>query len=187
MNLIKTGKFKAISCSLGTFSKASIDKVMKIRDLIEVSDNVKDEIKWFSKTIEPPNESCHSTKNELIDYRNFIPNTPDGHAFLDYNKTILASDMATLADKKWLSQSTLLGLPKLLNEQNKKSEVVYLNDLLRFDKKSATNQLKDVCKDKPKYLTSIMSVGKSQEVFLSTLDNHGCHWTILFGDLTANE
>ena len=123
----------------------------------------------------PPNASCHATKNELIDYRNFIPNTPDGHAFMDYNKTILASDMAILADKKWLSQSTLLGLARLLNEQNKKSNVVYLNDLLRFDKKSATNQLKDVCKGKPKYLTFIMSVGKSLEVFLSTPDNKGCH------------
>ena len=62
-----------------------------------------------------------------------------------------------------------------------------LNMLLTWDKKSTAKHLKKVCRTKPKYLTFIICVGKSKEVFIGSPHRPAKNWTVLFVDLAVNQ
>ena len=179
-----------MTCPAGTFTKESLDIIVEILELQEVSAAVKEEDQWIKRSIELPNSDCCSTKDELGIYLDLIMNTADGHNVFEYDKTVLASDMGSLVKTGWLQHSILTSITKLVNKEVTSTKLLMLNELLTWGSQSATEHIKNVCRGKTKSVTFIVCVGKrkkSNEVFIGSPSKPGCHWTVLYVDLTINQ
>lgn len=130
---IRLGGYAAISCSLGTYNENSLETLLKVHKLREISAKVKEEKEWLNKACHYPDHSCIMVQEDLNIYKRLLLDTPDGHCVLEHNKTILASDIATLAGTRWLHYSILSGIVKLLQKSASETCTFLLNDLLQMD------------------------------------------------------
>ena len=119
-------------------------------------------------------------------YENLILDTPDGRSVLDYNRSILASDLALLRGTQWLNYCILAGIVKLLQAENNDTSLFMLNDLIQMDMGHLRRTIQQ-CKRSTKYVTLRANVGKSRDVFFGTPQRPGCHWTLLYIDFNVNK
>ena len=61
------------------------------------------------------------------------------------------------------------------------------SDLLGIKARDLRRVIKQRCPQSIKHVSFIINVGKGNDVFLSSPQRSGCHWTLLFVDLTTNE
>ena len=52
------GKYKAVTCSVGTYTRTSVDTLLNIHKLRDISQGVKRELKWLNITPPLPNSQC---------------------------------------------------------------------------------------------------------------------------------
>ena len=160
------GKYTAVSCNLGTFDIPSLEALRNVHDMWEVACNVKKEREWLAKTLVPPNEKCSYSKSDISSFGNLIWNNPDGHAVPDYDRSLLASDLALLSGTRWLNFSLLATTANILQSEGSETAVFMLNELLRMDDKSIRQVIQERGKN-TKYVLFFINVGKEAEVFLA--------------------
>ena len=179
-------KYAAVSCECGTFTPTSLELLLRIHDLREVKTNVDIEQKWMEREINVPNEKYIFSKTNIASFANRIFQTPNNHCVLENNRTILASDFATIAGNGGLNFSIINGVAEIINNESQHTAAFMLNNIAMIDKDDFPEYVKSNVNSLTKYLL-FSNVGKSNstnEVFVSTPGNPGCHWTLLFADLT---
>lgn len=186
LKTLRLGKYSAVSCNLGTFDIPSLEAIRNVHGLWEVANNVQKERAWLAKTVVPPNEKCSFSKSDMVSFRNLIWNNPDGHAVLDYDRSLLASDLALLSGTQWLNFSVLATTAKILQSEGSETAVLMFNELLQMDGKSIRQVIRE-CGRNTKYVTFFVNVGKAVEVFFGNPNRPGNHWTLLYIDLTTNQ
>lgn len=183
LGFFNIGKHSAITCSLGTYTKSSIETLLIIHSLREISQRVKQEVKWLKISAPHPNNTC-LLPEKLNEYKSLLFQNSDGKVVV--NKTILASDLACLACDNWLNLATIQGFVDLLNDQSTKTAIFVLNNLIGLTKE----QLQALAYSciRMNYITFIVNVGENlKETFVAKPDKPGCHWTLLFIDATENK
>ena len=83
-----------------------------------------------------PNEKCSYSTSDMVSFGNLIWYNPDGHAVLDYDRCLLASDLAILSGAQWLNFSVLATTAKILQSEGSETAVLMFNELLQMDGKS---------------------------------------------------
>ena len=141
---------------------------------------------WLAKTLVPPNEKCLHSKSVMSSFANLIWNNPDGHAVLDYDRSLLASDLALLSGTRWLNFSLLATTGNILQSEGSETAFPMLNELLRMDDKSIRQVIQERGKN-IKHVLFFVNVGEEAEVFFGSSNRPGNHWTLLHIDLTTNE
>ena len=185
LKMLSSGKCHGISCSLGTFNKSSVQSLMQIHILKDTAYRVQREQKWLKSKVTPPNENCQPPSDALLHlFAHKLFENYDDRVVLD--KTILASDLGTLTGDNWLTLSIIQGFVKILNEQHAHTKVFVLNNLMGI----STNQLRGIVQKLGKgvkNLSFIVNVGLHRNgTFVATPSKPGCHWTMLYVDLTKN-
>ena len=168
-------------------SPTSLELLLRIHDLREVKTNVDIEQKWMEREINVPNEKYIFSKTNIASFANRIFQTPNNHCVLENNRTILASDFATIAGNGGLNFSIINGVAEIINNESQHTAAFMLNNIAMIDKDDFPEYVKSNVNSLTKYLLLFSNVGKSNstnEVFVSTPGNPGCHWTLLFVDLT---
>eukprot|EP00794_Sanderia_malayensis_P013540 gene13540-14944_t len=179
------GKYAAISCDFGTFNENSLLAMINVHRLSDIATKVREEQRWLNSMLSEA-DFCLNVKNDLLSYKLLLEKTPDGQAVFDYNKAILANDIATLAGREWTNFSIISGVVKLMNNAGGDTYAFILNDLLLMNKKQLCKLVYEI-EGSPKYLLLVSNVGKSKETFLSTPSRKGCHWTFTFVDLEKKQ
>ena len=183
LGFFKFGKHSAITCSLGTYTMVSIETLLKIHSLREISQRVKQEVKWLKISPPHPNDAC-LLPDKLDEYKSLLFQNSDGKVVI--NKTILASDLACLACDNWLNLATIQGFVDLLNDQSTETAIFVLNNLIGLNKKQL--QALTYTLGKVNYITFIVNIGGNlKETFVAQPDKPGWHWTLLFMDATENK
>ena len=183
LDFLNFGKHSAITCSLGTYTKVSIETLLKIHSLREISQRVKQEVKWLRISAPHPNDAC-LLPDKLDEYKSLLFQNSDGKVVV--NKTILASDLACLACDNWLNLATIQGFVDLLNDQSTETAIFVLNNLIGLNEKQL--QALPNSRRKVNYITFIVNIGGNlKETFVAKPDKPGCHWTLLFIDATENK
>jgi len=129
----KMKQINAISCSLGIFDKPGVEMLLKIHELKEIAGRVKSEKKWLEKTVPPPHKNC-SLPDGISQFTDLIFTNNDGKVVI--NKSLLASDLATLTSDSWLTLSLIQGYVDLLNSSKTNTKTFILNNLMGWKKKT---------------------------------------------------
>ena len=183
LDFLNFGKHSAITCSLGTYIKVAIETLLKIHSLREISQRVKQEVKWLKIFAPYPNDAC-LLPDKLDEYKSLLFQNSDGKVVV--NKTILASDLACLACDNWLNLATIQGFVDLLNHQSTETAIFVLNNLIGLNEKQL--QTLPNSRRKVNYITFIVNIGGNlKETFVAKPDKPGCHRTLLFIDATENK
>ena len=122
-------------------------------------------------------------------YEDLIFNSPDRDVVLDNNYCIFSSDLATIAGRRWLNYSILAGITKIIQSTNKQTMVFMPNDLLQMRTKDLRQVVHKFPISSVRCITFFANVTKSRagEVQFATPQEPGCHWTLLYVDLTTNK
>ena len=130
--------------------------------------------------------SCSLLKVHRATYADRILNTPNNYSVLESNRCVLASDFATIAGSGWLNFSILNGVAEMLHNENEHTAALFNivvddDDLLGYVKGNFRRTIK--------YVLLFANIGKSAsgEGFVSRPGNPGCHWTLLYVDLTTSK
>ena len=182
ISTIRLGTYPAVSCNLGIFDEKSLQTLLNVHKLHEVSAQVIEEIEWLGKEFKYPDHSCATTQEDLHTFKCLLMDKPDDSCVFEYNNTIIASDFATLVGTRWLHYSVLSGIVKLLQQESSRTCTFLLNDLLLMNNETLHKQISKTVQRKPTSLTFISLVGKSNDVFLSSPKRKGCHWTMTYVD-----
>lgn len=181
----KLVKCHAISCSLGTFNKSSVDTLLKIHTLRDIAKNVKKEKMWLKKAVKVPSEHCLPPNGLIDEYKKLIFQNSDGTVVL--NKTILPSDLATLTGRTWLGLAVIQGVLNIINSQSSDTRAFILNNLIGLTG-SQLQKLVETKSGKIIFFTFIVNVGgEINERFAATPSNPGRHWTLLYIDSVDNK
>lgn len=187
LHLLTAGKCKGISCLLGTFNKSAVETLLKIHALRDIAARVKQEKWWLKQAVKPPNEHCLLPNGLLDEYEKLLFDNSDGKVVL--NKTILASDLATLTGSNWLNLSVIQGVLELVNSQSSgSSQVFLLSNLIRLTGSQLQGLVGRKDDKQLNFLTFIVNVGGNMtETFVGTPSKPGCHWTLLYKHTTVNK
>ena len=77
----------------------------------------------------------------------------------------------------------------MLHIENEHTAALLLNNIILVDDDDLLEYVKSNFRNSIKYVLLFANVGKSAlgEVFISGPGNPGCHWTLLYADLTTNK
>ena len=153
LDFFNFGKHSAVTCSLVTYTKVSI-ATLKIHSLKEISQRVKQEVKWLKISAPETNDAC-LLPDKLDEYKSLLFQNSDGKVVV--NKTILASDLACLACDNWLNLATIQGFVDLLNDQNTETAIFVLNNLIGLNEKQL--QALPNSRRKVNYIMFIVNIG----------------------------
>ena len=56
LHSLNTGKWKEISCLLGTFNNSAVDTLLKVHVLRDITASVKQEKRWLNQAVNPLND-----------------------------------------------------------------------------------------------------------------------------------
>ena len=163
-----------------------LQRLVNVHKLRNICAQVKEEIEWLDKDFNYPDPSSAVPKEDLHTFKQLLMDKPDGNCVLECNKSILASDLATIVGTRWLHYSILSDVVKLLQQENSRTCTFLLNDLLLMDNETLQKQVSKIVQTKPSSLTFISLLGKTTEVFLSSPKRKGCHWTMTYVDVVSN-
>ena len=180
-------RYRAVSCSLGSFEESSLQTLLKIHKLIEVKESVTEEKRWFNVTVSVPNAYCTPPDQVLITaYEKLLLENADGKVVL--GNEIIASDLSCLTSDGWLTLSMMKGFVELFNKQSSETLVLVLNDLIGLERNHITKLLAKEKGKRIKRLTFIVNVGRNgTETFIAKPGKRRCHWAIIYIDATKNK
>ena len=189
IELFNGGNYSAISCRLGTFTEQSARIILNIHKLRDIKSRVKEEQQWIKNGITLPHPSCSYSEEDITKYATLIFHNPDGSSVLSHNRYILASDLATVARKVWISHAILNGVTDILQMNTKHTSVFMLNDVLMNGSDYLQEYLSGNLSRSTKGIVFVVNVGrtKSNQVYISSMNRPGCHWTLLYIDLKSNK
>ena len=152
------------------------------------SDVLKEE-KWLKKESNVPRATCSYPKEHLASYFDKIFNTPNNHSVLTHNPCILASDLATIAGTGWLNSAIINVIAEMLHKESEHTAALLLNNVIIVNDNDLADYVRCEIRNSIKHVILFANVGKSKlgEVFISRPGNPGCHWTLLYIDLTVNK
>lgn len=112
-----------------------------------------------------------------------------GTAYCRDNHYILSSDLATVARKASISHAILHGVADILQANMKHTSVFMLNDVLMNGNDDLQEYLSGKLSKSTKGIVFLVNVGrtKSNELYISSLNQPSCHWTLLYVDLKSNK
>ena len=184
LDSLKAGKYSAVSCSLGAYTKSSLQTLIKIHSLRDISKSVKDEMKWLNTTTYAPNNEC-VLPGFLHDYKRLLLENRDGIVVI--NDTILTSDLMKLTGNRWLNLAIMQGFVDLFNDNHSETATFILNDLLAFNKENVQKESR-FCGKQIRFFTFIINVGGDiKETFVASAEEPGLHWTLLYVDTIKNK
>lgn len=134
-------EISAISCRAGTFTEQSARIILNIHKLRDITSRVKEEERCIKTGITLPTRSCSYSDDDMTKYATLIFSNPDGRSVLSHNRYILASDLATIARKAWISHAILNGVTDILQMNTKHTSVLMLNDVLMSGNDDLQNYL----------------------------------------------
>ena len=184
---LRDGRYKAISCELGTFDNTAVMTLLKLHGLRDIAENVKREKAWLDNTVLPPHENClPPDADRMKEFESLLFQNTDDKVVL--NRTILASDLSVLTVNKWLNLSIIQGFLDIVNEQSTDTKAFILNSLIGLKGDLPEDQLKKCAKKTVRFFTFVICVGGNiSETFLGTPYHPGCHWSLLYVDTVTNE
>ena len=184
---LRDGRYKAISCELGTFDNTAVTTLLKLHGLRDIAENVKREKAWLDNTVLPPHENClPPDADRMKEFESLLFQNTDDKVVL--NRTILASDLSVLTVNKWLNLSIIQGFLDIVNEQSTDTKAFILNSLIGLKGDLLEDQLKKCAKKTVRFFTFVICVGGNiSETFLGTPYHPGCHWSLLYVDTVTNE
>ena len=157
----------------GRFNLANIQDCIKLIDSKETKRQVEQEIDWFnSPHLKPDTIQLFPNIVSINAFKSLIHNSPlncdiEGMA-------IVPEELARLCCHRYISGDHIHWILKKLNQQNRSTLCVYLNEIKyvnRFVEKNKSHETDA--------LFFIINVGRSHgKTFMGCNTNPGCHWTI---------
>ena len=180
-------RYKAVSCSLGSFKESSLQTLIKIHELIEIKRKVNEEKRWFNVSVPVPNVYCSPPDQALISaYEKLLFENADDKVVL--GREIIASDLSCLTSNGWLTLSIVKEFVGVFNKQSSETLVLVLNDLIGLEQKHIAKLLAKEKGKQIKRLTFIVNVGRNgTKTFVAKPGKQGCHWTVMYIDVTTNK
>lgn len=114
-----------------------------------------------------------------------IWDNPHGRAVLDYDGSLLASDLALLSGTQWLNFCVPATTAKFLQSKGSETAVLMLNELLQMDDESIRQVIQE-CGKNTKFVIFFANL-EIQVLFFGNPKRPGNHWTLLYIDLTTNQ
>ena len=188
LDTLRDGKYQAVSCSLGTYTNSSLDTLLNVHSLRDISQQVKQEKTWLTKTPPLPNHQC-ALPGFLDVYQKLLFGNADDKVVI--NKGILTSDLTTLTSNRWLNIAMINGFIDLLNahHHNTMTAVFMLNDLLILNDVDLQRHARSVMRGKQiKAIVFIFNVaGGIKKTDVATPNKPGRHWSLLYIDAVENK
>ncbi|KAL9963153.1 hypothetical protein ACROYT_G032328 [Oculina patagonica] len=187
LHTFMSAKYAAITCSVGTYTKSSLETLLKIHLLRDISRQVNQEMQWLRMTPQPPNEQC-APPGILDDFNKLLFAQNDGKVVL--GKATLPSDLATLTGNNWVNIATIQVFVDLLNANSYAETAAFiLNDLISLNETELHRWASTIQRVKQmKSIAFIINVaGGIKETRVATPANPGCHWTLLYVDTVQNK
>ena len=185
---LRDGKYQAVSCSLGTYTNSSLDTLLNVHSLRDISQQVKQEKTWLTKTPPLPNHQCVQL-GFLGVYQKLLFGNADDKVVI--NKGILTSDLATLTSNRWLNIAMINGFTDLLNahHHNTMTAVFMLNDLLILNDVGLQGHARSVMRGKQiKAIFFVINVaGGIKKTDAAIPNKSGRHWSLLYIDAVENK
>lgn len=188
LDTLRDGKYQAVSCSLGTYTNSSLDTLLNVHSLRDISQQVKQEKTWLTKTPPLPNHQC-ALPGFLDVYQKLLFDNAADKVVI--NTGILTSDLANLTSNRWLNIAMINGFIHLLNahHHNTMTAVFMLNDLLMLNDVDLQRHARSVMRGKQiKAIVFIINVaGGNKKTDVATPNKPGCHWSLLYIDAVENK
>ena len=181
------GKYKAVTCSVGTYTRSSLDTLLNIHKLRDISQRVKRELKWLNITPPLPNSQC-VPPGFLESFKKLLFENKNGRVVID--EGILASDLGTLTLNNWVNIATTQGFINFLNANdfNMETAAFILNDLLLLNQTDILKYARTVRRGRAiNYIVFVINVaGNIKKTCVASPNNPGCHWFLLYIDAVEN-
>ena len=182
------GKYKAVTCSVGTYTGSSVDTLLNIHKLRDISQGVKRELKWLNITPPLPNSQCVQP-GFLESFKKLLFKNKDDRVVID--KAILASDLGTLTCNNCLNIATTQGFINLLNanDVNMETAAFILNDLLQLIQTDILKSARTVRHGRAiNYIVFVINAaGNIKQTCVESPNNPECHWSLLYIDVVENK
>lgn len=188
LQTLNSAKYTAITCSVGTYTRSSLDTLLKIHSLRDISRRVNQEVQWLTVEPRPPNEQC-APPGFLDGFKKLLLAYNDSKVVL--GKATLSSDLATLTCNNWVNIATIQAFIDLLNASsyNVETAAFILNDLIPLNETELQRWTSTIRRGKQ--IRSIVFIiyvaGNIRETCVATPENPGCHWTLLYVDTVQNK
>ena len=188
LDTLRDGKYQAVSCSLGTYTNSSLDTLLNVHSLRDISQQVRLEKTWLTKTPPLPNHQC-ALPGFLDVYQKLLFDNAADKVVI--NTGILTSDLANLTSNRWLNIAMINGFIHLLNahHHNTMTAVFMLNDLLMLNDVDLQRHARSVMRGKQiKAIVFIINVaGGIKKTDVATPNKPGRHWSLLYIDAVENK
>ena len=163
--------------------------LLDIHRLRNVKSDILKEEKWLEKEINVTSATCSYSKEHLASYFDKIFNTPNNHSILTHNPCILASHLATITWTGCLYFAIINGILEMLHKESEHTAALLLNNVILVNDNDLADYFRCEIRHSIKHVILFANVGKSksEEVLISRPGNPGCHWTLLYIDLTVNK
>lgn len=182
------GKYKAVTCSVGTYTRSSVDTLLNIHKLRDISQGVKRELKWLNNTPPLPNSQCVQP-GFLESFKKLLFENKNDRVVI--GKAIVVSDLGTLTSHNCLNIATTQGFIDLLNANdfNMETAVFILNDLLQLNQTDILKYARTVRRGRAiKYIVFDINVaGNIKQTCVASPNNPECHWSLLYIDAVENK
>ena len=182
------GKYKAVTCSVGTYTRSSVDTLLNIHKLRDIAQGVKRELKWLNITPPLPNSKC-VPPGFLESFKKLLFENKNDRVVID--KAILASDLGTLTGNNCLNIATTQGFINLLNanDVNMETAAFILNDLLQLIQTDIPEYARTVRHGRAiNYIVFVINAaGNIKQTCVESPNNPECHWSLLYIDVVENK
>jgi len=102
LHTLNNAKYTSITCSVGTYTRSSLETLLKIHSLRDISRRVNPEVLWLTVKPRPPNEQC-APQGFLDAFKKLLLGYNDNKVV--FGKATLSSDLATLTGNNWVNPS----------------------------------------------------------------------------------
>lgn len=188
LHTLNSAKYTTITCSAGTYTRSSLETLLKIHSPRDISRWVNQEVQWLTVTPRPPNEQC-APPGFLDSFKKLLFAYNDSKVVL--GKATLSSDLATLSGNNWVNIATIQAFIDLLNANSYNAETAafILNDLIPLNKTELQCWICTIWQGKQiRSIVFIINVADNiRETRVATPKNRGYHWTLLYVDTVENK
>ena len=182
------GKYKAVTCSVGTYTRSPVDTLLNIHKLRDIAQGVKRYLKCLNITPPLPNSKC-VPPGFLESFKKLLFENKNDRVVID--KAILASNLGTLTCNNWLNIATTQGFIDLLNANdfNMETAAFILNDLLQLNQTEILKYARTVRRGRAiNYIVFVITVATNiKETYVATPNKPGCHWSLEYINAVKNK
>ena len=113
--------------------------------------HVKEKEQWIKTGITPSNQSCSYPQDDMTKYANLIFDDPDKKSVLNHNCYILMLDLATIAQRGWISHAILNRVTDTL-QINTEHTFVFILNVWWVEMMTYRRTFQENCQDQPNEL-----------------------------------